>query len=152
MRGCEAAFLDTREVSLDTLKPDGSRIHTTFQMASVPQFLAMKGLALHNRDESAQQTRSENRLADARKDAYDIYFMVRNYPGGLAALSGIIRPCLAEPPMREGLQKIAAKWQSVRDRGPELVALRKDDANERRRLQRDVYEQVVALLRSLDLT
>lgn len=149
MRGSEAAFLQPRQVTLDTFKPDGSPVHTSFQMVSVPQFLAMKGLALHNRDELAR--RNNERIGDARKDAYDIYFIIRNYPDGLQVLAEMIRPLLNEPIMREGLQKIADKWHSPRDRGPTLVALREDDEEERRRLQRDVYEQVHALLEGLGL-
>jgi len=70
LAGCEAAFLDPIEVPVPPLI-DGRVIKRSFLMASLPQFLVMKGLAFHNRD--GLSLNDPKFGADARKDAYDIY-------------------------------------------------------------------------------
>lgn len=110
LRGCDAAFLQPVEVPIPTFDPDRRR-PGTFQMASLPQFLVMKGLAFHNRDQLAQT--DPTLAADARKDAYDIYFIVKNYPSGWRGLADLIRPHLGDPLLQESLTKLAAKWNSI---------------------------------------
>ncbi len=94
---------------------------------------------------------------DARikeKDAWDIYYCVLNYPGGLNALAGEFKPYLHHGLVREGLQKIAAKFSSEKDFGPTSVAEFEgiDAPEERERIQRDAYERVNALLQKLEIS
>lgn len=53
--------------------PDGRPNAVELRVASIPAFLVMKGYALAGRDK--------------HKDAYDIYFEVREFEGGPAALA-----------------------------------------------------------------
>ncbi len=76
-------------------------------VASIPALLAMKGHALVGRFK--------------RKDAYDLYFCVRNYPGGPEALAEDCRPLLARASGREGYEKIADKFRTEDDYGPTCV-------------------------------
>jgi hypothetical protein len=41
-------------------------------------------------------------LRHKRKDAYDIYYCVRNYPDGIDALAAACRPLLAEASAHQG--------------------------------------------------
>ena len=99
----------------------------------------MKGMALHDRLKE--------------KDAWDIYFTLMNYPGGLDALAQEIRPHLNHGLVQEGLRKIAGKFASPDHMGPKFVVDFEDiqDQNERAIRMRDVYERVSHLLRALGL-
>ena len=85
-------------------------------------------------------------LADRlkEKDAYDIYYRVRRYPGGLAALADAFRPQMSL--VREGLTKIKQKFLSPDHAGPKWVAdfLEIADPAERAIQQRAAYERVAA--------
>ena len=52
--------------------PGGGRNRVRIAVASIPALLAMKGYAIANRLK--------------RKDAYDSYYSIRNFPGGVDAL------------------------------------------------------------------
>ena len=130
IHGCDLAFLDPVPITLAAANAESSTSHATGFMVSLPQFLAMKGLALRSRD----RPQSDGlRASDGAKDAYDIYFVVRNYLGGGRALAQAIRPHLEHPTMAEGLRCIRDKWNSVGSRGPTLVAQRLADREERTR-------------------
>ncbi len=60
--------------------------------------LTLKGIAL------------SERLKE--KDAWDIYFCLRHYPGGLDALVREFQPHLAHGLVREGLASVAEKFSS----------------------------------------
>ena len=99
----------------------------------------MKGMAL------------DDRLKE--KDAWDIYYCVLNYPGGLDALVEKFRPYLKHRLVREGLQKIAKHFASENQVGPKSVADFDEitDPEQRDILQRDVYERVNDILTKLGI-
>jgi hypothetical protein len=99
----------------------------------------MKGMALHDRLKE--------------KDAWDIYFCLTNYPGGMDALAHEIAPHLGHGLVREGLLKIAEKFSSPDHVGPKFVADFEDvhDTEERAILLRDAFEKVDYLLHRLGL-
>ena len=78
VRGCDLAFKMASKVSIDGMLPDGGKDSVTIRVASVVPFLLMKGIALNERLKE--------------KAAYDIYYCLRNYPGGLDALVEEFRP------------------------------------------------------------
>jgi len=88
------------------------------------------------------------------KDAWDIYYCLLNYPGGLDALAEEFRPHLHHGLVKEVLQKIAGKFGSEKAFGPKSVADFEviDDPEEQERIQRDVYERVKALFDKLGIT
>jgi hypothetical protein len=69
--GCQWFQIDPAKVSVKGKLPDGALDEVQVQVASVVPFLVMKGMALEDRRKA--------------KDAYDIYFVLHNYPGGLEA-------------------------------------------------------------------
>jgi hypothetical protein len=60
--------------------PEGGRNQVAIAVCSTPALLAKKGHALNGRYK--------------QKDAYDIYYCIRNYPTGIEALAQDCRPLL----------------------------------------------------------
>jgi hypothetical protein len=99
----------------------------------------MKGMALHDRIKE--------------KDAWDIYYCVKNYPGGNEKLSEDFKKHLGNNLVLEGLNKIAEKFESVDHYGPSAVADFDEvsDLEERAFLQRDAFERIHDLLTRLGI-
>jgi hypothetical protein len=119
------------------LLPGGGRNRVTVRVAGLVPLLVMKGTALSDRVKE--------------KDAYDIYYCVRNYPGGPAALAELFRPHLGNRIVREGLGKIRAKFKSPDYVGPKWVADFEGVTDEEARAiaQRESYEEVSRWLDAL---
>lgn len=133
-RGCDLAFSDPVPITVEGELPGGGRDRVRVRVAGVVPWLVMKGMAL------------EERVKE--KDAYDVYYCVRYYPGGPAALAAEFGPHLRNKLVREGLGKIRSAFLSVDHTGPRWVAAFLDvtDPEERAILQRRAYEAVTAWL------
>jgi hypothetical protein len=138
-RGCDLVFENNEVVSIEGALPGGGRLTVQCRVAAIGPFLVMKGMAL------------ADRLKE--KDAYDIYYCVRRYPGGVVALANQFRPHIENRLVREGLIKIKDKFGSPEDAGPKWVAdfLEIIDREERQIQQRAAYEQITALLELLGI-
>ena len=125
------------KVSVRGNLPDGAVDEVQVQVASVVPFLVMKGMALEDRRKA--------------KDAYDLYFVLANYPGCVEAVVRAFRPHLKLTLVDEGLRKIAGKFASLNHVGPKDVAEFDEtlDDEERSIRQRDAFEKVNFLLRQL---
>ena len=128
----------TEEVDIRGHLPEGGRDFVSIRVASIVPFLVMKGMAL------------VDRLKE--KDAYDIYYSVANFPGGLDALVNELQPHIQHGLVHEGLGKIASKFTSENDMGPKFVADFEeiDDPDDRALRQRDAYERIHYVLKKLD--
>lgn len=140
VRGCDLVFEMSKEIQIEGTLPNGAHDVVTVRVASIVPFFVMKGMAM------------ETRMKE--KDAYDIYYSLLNYPGGIDALAEEFKPHLHLGLVKEGLQKIAGKFLSEKAFGPKSVADFEgtDDPEEQERIQRDAYERVNALLSKLGLT
>ena len=138
-RGCDLAFEISTEVRISGTLPEGGIDSASLRVASIVPFLVMKGMALYDRLKE--------------KDAWDIYFCLYNYPGGLDALVREFQPHINRGLVREGLIKIAEKFASLEHVGPKFVADFEEltDPFEREFLQRDAYERVNYLLEQLGI-
>ena len=105
--GADLALKFYQMVAIEGDMPDGGANRVQIAIASIPALLAMKGYALANRFK--------------RKDAYDIYYCVRNYPGGIEALVEETRRLLAVETARRGYLRISEKFRDVNDFGPTSV-------------------------------
>jgi hypothetical protein len=86
------------------------------------------------------------------KDAYDVYFMLRKYPGGPAALAEAFRPVLGHPLINEGLRKLRSKFSTVEDIGPVWAAqVEEEQGGDGELARRDAFERVDLLARLLGL-
>ena len=138
-RGCDLVFESAVQVNLVGTLPNGAKNEVTVRVASIGPFLVMKGMAVWERMKE--------------KDAYDIYYCCRNYPGGLEALVTDISPLMSSKLAKEGLGKIKTKFSSVDGIGPTAVAdfLEIVDQEERDRIKREAFELVDAFMKSLGI-
>ena len=92
-------------------------------------------------------------LRRAQRSRSDIFIELLHFPGGVEALSEMIRPYIGHGLVREGLEKIAEKFASPGHVGPKFVADFEEitDPEERELIQRDAFERVGYLLRTLEL-
>jgi hypothetical protein len=147
--GAGVALRHNVEKSLAGRMPDGRQNEVRILVASIPALLVMKGYAL------------TGRLKD--KDAYDVYYSVRNYPGGIDDLSAECRKLLVleatgpEPGVaRQGFEAIASKWGSEDAFGPVTARQFLEGSSALgdmtpEQVQVDAFRQVSALLTALDL-
>lgn len=140
--GADLALRFYQMVAIDGPVPEGGRNRVEIAVASIPALLAMKGFAIHGRHK--------------QKDAYDIYYCVRNYPGGVEELAEACRPLLAIGGGKAGFQFIAEKFDTADGYGPtcvrrfveasQVLGERSPD-----QWQTDAFGQVDAWLRALGL-
>jgi hypothetical protein len=128
--------------TLDGKMPDGRLNQVELLVATIPALLVMKGYALAGRDK--------------KKDAYDIYFSIRNYPGGPAALIGECKKLLGDEVARKGLAYIASKFRKFDDFGPRTARLFLEESAALGemtpdQLQMDAFMQVASLIQGLGL-
>ena len=127
---------------IDGDMPDGGGNRVQIAVASIPALLAMKGYAIANRRK--------------QKDAYDIYYSIRNFPDGIDALVAATRPLLDFDTARTGYLHISGKFRRLDDFGPTSVRQfvdRPDVLGERTadQWQQDAFGQVDAWLSALGL-
>ena len=84
-------------------------------------------------------------------DAYDIYFVLQNCPGGVDEVVKAFRPHLKLGLVQESLKKMAGKFASLDHVGPRDAAEFEETLDEEERLirQRDAFEKVHYLLKKL---
>ncbi len=107
------------------------------RVASVVPFLVMKANALADRMKE--------------KDAWDIYYCLKNFPGGVRAIAEEFLPHQANGLVCEAMAKLREKFASPGHVGPKFVADFEEiaDAEERAGLQRDAFEQVNYLVKQV---
>lgn len=140
--GADLAIHFYQMVAVRGAMPKGGTNQVAIAVCSIPALLAMKGHALNGRYK--------------QKDAYDIYYCVRNYPTGLAALADDCRPLLEHASGAKGYGFINEKFDTPDAHGPTCV---RNFVEESRVLgdrtaeqwQQDAFGQVDAWLRALGL-
>lgn len=140
--GARVALEHSVSHHLEGRMPDGRNNSVDVLVASIPAFLVMKGYALTGRDK--------------KKDAYDIYFVVRNFEGGPAALVEACKPLLADESVAIAYRKIAGKFRNEDDFGPQTVKafLAESEALGEMtpdQVQVDAYRQVIAWIEGMGL-
>lgn len=140
VRGADLVFKDTVVKMLEGRLPGGAINEVAVKIAGAVPFLVMKGMALWTRKEL--------------KDAYDIYYVVNNYPGGIDALVKAFEPYRQHGLVIEGLGKLRAKFTSPEHVGPVWVAdfqvIR--DPEETERVRRDAFEKISTFLDRLGIS
>lgn len=140
--GADLALRFYQMVAIDGPMPDGGKNRVEIAVASIPALLAMKGFAIRHRHK--------------QKDAYDIYYCVRNYSDGIEALAEACRPLLAHPSGEQGYRYIDEKFDNLDGYGPTCVRRFVEETRvlgERTpdQWQADAFGQVDAWLRALGL-
>ncbi len=139
-RGCDLAFDSSFTVTLEGELPDGGKDKVSFKVAGIVPFLVMKGMAMFERMKE--------------KDAYDIYYCVEHYPGGVEGLASEFKSHTKNKLIIEGLSKIRSKFASIEHIGPKWVAdfLEVTDKEDRDIIMRRAYEKVSDLLNILKIS
>ena len=140
--GADLALTYHEVVLIDGHMPGGGRNRVRIAVASIPALLAMKGYAIANRHK--------------QKDAYDIHFCIRNFPGGMEALAAETKPLLKSETAIAGYLHIKEKFRDPDDFGPTSVRQfvdRPDMLEERTadQWQQDAFGQVDAWLSALGM-
>src|SRR4030042_1379924 len=136
-RGCDLVFDAPLKVKIKGTLPNGAINEVTINIPSAGPFLVTKGMALWDRLKE--------------KDAFDIFFCCRYFPGGIEALAETIKPVIGNKLAQEGLGKIKAKFSEITSIGPIGVAdfMEPEDREERERIQREAFELVNKLMELL---
>lgn len=137
VRGCDLAFNDPIEVTIESNLPGGAQDSTIIRVSSIVPFLIMKAIVLDDRIKE--------------KDAYDIYYCLKQYEDRLDDLVDEFRPHLENGLIQEGLQKLAKNFATEEHTGPKFVADFEEvtDEEDRAQIQRDAFERTNYLLRKL---
>lgn len=140
--GGDIALRHNLKIMIDGTMPDGRKNKVEMLVASIPALLVMKGYALVQRDK--------------KKDAYDVYFCIRNYADGINALAAECAKLLDNPVAREGYSNIAGKFGSEDAFGPETVRLFVEGSDALGdmtpdQIRTDAFQQVRAWLKALGL-
>jgi hypothetical protein len=105
--GGDVAIRHSEKITLKGKMPDGRNNEVEILVASIPALLVMKGFAIGNRDKE--------------KDAYDIWFSIKNYSQGIEALAEECRKIIDEPEVKEGYKFIYQKFKARESFGPQTV-------------------------------
>lgn len=140
--GADLAMRFYQMVAVTGPMPGGGINRVEIAVCSIPALLAMKGHAMSGRYK--------------QKDAYDIYYCIRNYPGGVYALAAACRPLLAHGSGERGFSSLNEEFNTIEGYGPTCVRRFVEDTRalgERtpEQWQQDAFGQVDALLRKLSL-
>ena len=134
VRGCDLVFDRFIKIELYGILPGGAANKVTVKVPEIGPFLITKGMVLWDRGKE--------------KDAFDIYYCCKHYPGGIPALVEAIKPLLGNNLVKEGLGKIKAKFEEINFIGPNYVAdfLEISNAEERDIVKRETFELVNTLM------
>ena len=140
--GADLALHFYKLVAIEGPMPEGGRNRVEIAVCSIPALLAMKGHALNGRHK--------------QKDAYDIYYCIRNYPGGAEVLAKECHPVLKHESGTQGYMHIAAKFEKLDSYGPTSVRQFVEETailgeRSRDQWQQDSFGQVNAWLKALGL-
>jgi hypothetical protein len=136
--GCDLVFqIESVTVPMEGHLPDGARDTVQVPLASVVPFLTMKAIVMSERRKD--------------KDPFDIWYVLRHFPGGIDAVAASFRPHLENRLVQEGLKVLAEKFASLEHVGPrEAAAFDADLSVEARAIrQRQALELVQTLLERL---
>ncbi len=140
--GAGLALNFNQMVAIEGDMPDGGVNLVRIAVASIPGLLAMKGYAIAQRQKP--------------KDAYDIYYSIRNFPDGIDALVEATRLLLDVKSALKGYCLISEKFRNFDDFGPTNVRRFVEDSpllgdRSANQWQQDAFGQVDAWLRGLGL-
>jgi hypothetical protein len=141
LRGVDLAFAFQQEVSVEGVLPDGGHNRVTARLPTISAYLCIKAITLSERMK--------------KKDAYDIYFSIDNYPGGYKALAAEFPGKLDNNLIMEGITILRDKFSQLDSIGPVWAAQVTEEATpgtgfDLEMEQRRAYEVVNALLREIE--
>jgi len=128
-RGVDLVYSRYQEIEISGELPNrGGKYSAKCRVADVVPLTVMKSVCMEERYEN--------------KDAYDLFYTIKHYPGGAAAIAAALKPDLDNGLVKEALQRLRKDFASPESSGPADVAnfLEADDNAERAIIMRDVFE------------
>ena len=118
-----------QEIEIEYIRPDGAKDVGHINVISIVPYLVMKSAALGR---------------GKPKDAYDIYFIIDHFPGGVRELVKEFLPYREYSLVKDMAQKLKEKFASLEHAGPSDIVsfLSITDEEERARIQQDAYQKV----------
>ena len=125
-----------QEINVEAERPDGAMDVAKVNVVAIVPYIIMKTAAMGR---------------GKAKDAYDIYFILKHYRGGVKALAKEFAPVSERNLVVEMKEKLKGKFASELHAGPKDVAdfLDIEDEEEIDMVKRDAYDQVQALLQMI---
>ena len=125
-----------QQVKIEAERVDGAIDRAVINVVAVVPYIIMKTAAMGR---------------GKAKDAYDIYFVIKHYAGGVEALAKEFGPVRDRPMITEMKEKLSDKFASENHAGPKEVSDFMDmiDDEEIEFVKRDAYEQVQALIEKI---
>jgi len=141
-RGANLVAHDYVERELRGVLSNGDETFATIRVANLAPFLVLKSFALHDR------------ALKKLKDAYDIVFVLMNWPGGPGAASEEARksPIIGDPLAKEALELLSGHFEHIGMDGPGNYAkfmLDDDDEEEEARLRNEAVAVVREFIEGL---
>ncbi len=106
--GLHLAFSNNQLVTMDGRTIVGETARRTVRVCGVGAFVVLKALAFHIRGEN--------------KDAYDLFYLLRNYGRGVSDVVGELRPLLLDASAVRALEYLRADFRNSESIGPRRVA------------------------------
>ena len=136
-RGCDVVFDHCFDYELRGTLPGGAENTVQVRIADIVGCLTTKGITLDERDHA--------------KDAYDIYSVIAHYTGGPTGAARAVGPHLRNNLVREGIEIIGAKFETIRSIGPQRVGrFLASDSAQMERITADAFVGVRQFLRALE--
>jgi len=108
--GLHLAFQNNKMVTLTGQTIAGETVHGGRQVrvCGAGAFVILKALAFRNRGEN--------------KDAYDLFYLLRNYGQGVADVAAELRPLLTDPSAQDAMQYLREDFHDTNSLGPRRTA------------------------------
>ena len=106
--GLHLAFRDRERVTISGRTIAGERATRTVWVCGAGAYVVLKSLALHLRGEN--------------KDAYDLYYVVRNYGTSIDDVASRLKPLLGDPSADEAIRILKRDFRERDGVGPSRVA------------------------------
>lgn len=106
--GLHLAFLDRQKVTLAGYTLLGEKASRDIWVCGPGAYVVLKALAFDRRGEN--------------KDAYDLYFVIRNYGRGVDDVYKCLEPLLSKPETRQALDNLQRDFSDSDQTGPSRVA------------------------------
>jgi len=106
--GLHLAFSNKQTVTMEGRTIIGETARRHVRVCGAGAFVVLKALAFHIRGEN--------------KDAYDLFYLLRNYGGGVSDVVGELRPLLLDASAVRALEYLRADFQNSESIGPRRVA------------------------------
>lgn len=108
--GLHLAFQNNKLVTLTGRTIAGENVTggREVRVCGAGAFVVLKALAFHLRGEN--------------KDAYDLFYLLRNYGQGVTDVAAELRPLLADPSAQEAMKHLRDDFQDVDSHGPRRAA------------------------------